>query len=367
MTTTVTVRPPSPLPAAEEEAVPSPALSASTWAATVLPGLLSPVRPEVAAAFGFGRGFIGEQGAVLLTDPRSPFGPSTLGARAAQLWAAEHNGPSVIERYPQPAAATPREEHPLWVRVRTSPGTETVDVSSWTIAGSWLGSERIGLDPQAEGRGTAPVTLTARLRRLCAFAEVLELAALPPFVEALLSPREQARAAELGLRRRQAFTAGRVALKLATLTAAVGDLADVDTLADDGVLARSPIEHGRGASIAHDRRLAVAVVSDRGLPGVDVELVAPRLEPAAGVYAGTAERHRADAAGVGRLGGLARIWTAKEACAKAWAVPLPTAWRVSELTAIGEHESAVRFRGELVRVFHLPAEQHLISLVEREC
>jgi 4'-phosphopantetheinyl transferase EntD len=203
-----------------------------------------------------------------------------------------------------------------------------------------------------------------RLRDRVPWAELLTLAALPPFYEALLSPRERARCGGFGARRRRDFAAGRIALKLATRSVTTSDLTAIDTLAEDGVLARSPAGVG-GACIAHDRELAIAVASARGVPGVDVELVAPRLEQAAALFAGAAERRLAEAAAVGRLGALGRIWTAKEACAKAWATPLPELFEACELVEIGRDASVARLGGERVEILHFGLGEHLVSLVER--
>jgi len=241
-----------------------------------------------------------------------------------------------------------------------------VEIVTWGGDGERLCAEvrELGPDAAVPTRDAAADAALERLRRRRPWTELLTLAALPPFHEALLSPRERARCDRFGVRRRRDFAAGRIALKLATRSVTSGDLAAIDTLAEDGVLARSPAGVG-GASISHDRELAIAVASPGSLPGVDVELVAPRLEQAAALFAGAAERRLAAAASVGHLEALARIWTGKEACAKAWATPLPELFEACELVEIGPDASVARLGGERVEILHARFGDHLVSLVER--
>jgi len=344
---------------------PGPSAAAPAPELAVLPGLVSALAPELVAGFGFTAGWLGRAGAALVTDRFSSERLDDLAAQALAVWC----DPRVISWPIDPptasTAAAPAGAGALWVRLRAgAPGA--VEIHVWSGSGERRLAEVRSVAPgEARPReACAHEAALARLRARVRWLEVLTLDALPPFVEALLSPRERARCERLGARRRRDFAAGRVALKLATRPATTGALAAIDTLAADGVLARSPAPGG-GASIAHDGALAIAVASERGVPGVDVELLASRLETAVELYAGAAERRLAAAAAVGPLEALGRIWTAKEACAKAWARPLPELFTACELCEIGRDASVARLDGERVEILHASLGSHLVSVVER--
>lgn len=341
------------------------AAGAQDLAAAVLLGPASALSPERAAAFGFAAGWVGGDGAVLLTERLSDERLGDVASRAVALWL--HSCPAarpIDARSVLPAA--PSAEGSLWTRLRAADGPGAVEILTWSGDGERLGAQVRELAPDAaRPRPDAALeTAMARIRGRVPFAELLSIAALPPFLEVLLAPRERARCARFGARRRRDFAAGRIALKLATRSVTTGEFAAIDTLAEDGVLALSPAGVG-GASIAHDPELAIAVASARGVPGVDVEVVAPRLESAAALFTGAAERRLVESAAVGRLEALARIWTAKEACAKAWAMPLPELFEGCELVEIGPDSSVARLGGERVEILHARLGEHLVSLVER--
>lgn len=331
----------------------------------VLSGPVSAMAPEVVAAHGFTAGWIGAAGAALVADRRAGDRLDDLVAPALALWQEPrlHTGPS--DPRPSAPAASPAGAAALWLRLRAgAPGA--VEIHVWSGSGERLWAEVRAAAPgwTAPREARAHEVALARLRERVRWLEVLTLDALPPFAEALLSPRERARCERLGARRRRDFAAGRIALKLATRAETTGELAAIDTLAADGVLARSPTGGG-GASIAHDCELAIAVACARGVPGVDVERVAPRLESAVELYAGAAERRLAATATVDLLEALGRIWTAKEACAKAWARPLPELFAACELCEIGRDASVARLGGERVEILHASLGAHLVSFVER--
>lgn len=341
------------------------AAGARDLAAAVLQGPASALAPERAAAFGFAAGWIGGDGAVLLTERCSDARLDDVASRAVALWLHPRPAARPIEaRCAAPAALSAEES--LWTRLRAAKEPGAVEILTWSGNGERLGAEvrELASDAAQPHPDAALEAAMARILGRVPWAGLLSLAALPPFVELLLAPRERARCDRFGPRRRRDFAAGRIALKLATRSVTAGDLAGIDTLAEDGVLARSPAGVG-GASIAHDPELAIAVASARGVPGVDVEVVAPRLEPAAALFTSAAERRLVESAAIGRLEALARIWTAKEACAKAWAIPLPELFEGCELAEIGPDSSVARLGGARVEILHARFGEHLVSLVER--
>jgi len=87
-------------------------------------------------------------------------------------------------------------------------------------------------------------------------------------------------------------------------------------------------------SIAHTEWVAVAAVSDTGPVGVDIEVVAPK-DPSFVELALTPEERTLRPGGADEDEWVVRVWTAKEAVAKARGTGLegrPTAYRVEEVT-----------------------------------
>ena len=67
---------------------------------------------------------------------------------------------------------------------------------------------------------------------------------------------------------------------------------------------------------------------------------------------------------LGEAEGSVRVWTVKEAAAKALAVSLPEAWKRAVVTAIGTEESLVRVGDLHVVARHETLEGHVFSLLE---
>ena len=242
----------------------------------------------------------------------------------------------------------------VWVRCHVC-SRRRLAIWAWNATGELLG----GLDPAVPN--ALPARDESTSRELPANTTVLELDALPPFLEVLLADRERGRAAQLGTRRAKMFAAGRVALKLTTAASDL-PLAELDTLADDGKLARSPVTGPSSVSIAHDQRLAVAATSTRGRLGIDVEAATPRLEKGYHLYASARELTAAKGFSQGLYRGLARIWTTKEAVTKASGLALGEVFGRCQIARLGRSSSTAVLDGLTVLATHTEIDDHVLTL-----
>jgi len=204
-----------------------------------------------------------------------------------------------------------------------------------------------------------------RLRSSCRGITVVEIEASFPKEKDLLTPREAARAEELGPKRRKGFTAARVALKgLARQLGVAGkDMPDssLETLGPDRVrpcLADSDLF----CSVSHTGRFAVA--AGNVLPvGVDIEVVAAKAVRIWHLFMIPRNRDLISMSGMCPERTATRAWTIKEAAAKAFGLDLSGAIREVELVQIGEEESIISHRGKPYAVMHAEGDSHVLSLL----
>jgi phosphopantetheinyl transferase len=215
-----------------------------------------------------------------------------------------------------------------------------------------------------------PADPLAPLRAACAGLVVVELAALPPFAARLFSDRERARFADLGPDRGRSFTTARVALKRLARRlysrAATAPAEALETVWPDGThptveLAGLPdgLHH---FAAAHDERFAVAVAGD-GPIGIDVEPLSARALRGLRMFASEEEQRRIRECGLEPEEAALLVWTAKEAAAKARDVPLASAWRLSDVRAIGPERSEIVVDGVAAVAHHARVEGHIFTLL----
>jgi 4'-phosphopantetheinyl transferase EntD len=207
------------------------------------------------------------------------------------------------------------------------------------------------------------------IKSSCRAFSVVELKALMPFAEKTLAPREKKRYDKMGEKRRLSYLAARLACKRVsrklsgkdTLTPAT-DITTVDT---DDTHPSCPPTDGSAAlpcSVSHDDRFAIAVAAERPV-GIDVEKASARLLKSQTLYMADGEPALLQSSGLGEIQTAVRIWSAKEAAAKALDISLAESWRCVRLLEIGRHESRARIdsKHSLV-VYHDEVERHVFSL-----
>jgi len=227
--------------------------------------------------------------------------------------------------------------------------------------------------PQEWIRTGAQATAVDRIIGACQAAAVIELAALAPFAERALSEPERLRLAGMGSRRKKSYLAARVACKRVARQLSDNDArtaaGDITTVCPDRPeRPRCPASNGRcvfSCSVSHDDRFAVAVAADRRV-GVDVEQASARLLKSRSLYMSEPEQALARGSQLGEIEAAVRIWSIKEAVAKALDISLAAAWNRVEVCTVDSFESLFTVDGQDAwSAVHEMVEEHVFTIVDR--
>ena len=166
----------------------------------------------------------------------------------------------------------------------------------------------------------------------------------------------------MGEPRRRSFLGSRIALKgLTRILDPSGCPADprhIDTIAADRVRPRCH-ETGRAVSVAHDARWVIAVAGARPI-GVDVEPITEQAFRIMGMFLDEKEQ---DLVGECRETAT-RLWTIKEAAAKALNIDLAIAWDRVQVEASGPLTSEILVDGARVDAWHEVIDDHLFTVLQ---
>lgn len=213
----------------------------------------------------------------------------------------------------------------------------------------------------------APPALES-LEKHCLGLALIEIDSPAPFAGHVLSPAEAERCRKFGSKRYKEFLAARLALKqlsrkLGTVAPSVPPEA-METLDEDPVKPRLP-QAGKEpplfVSVSHSGRYAAAAVADRPL-GLDVESGAQKAVKGRSLFMNETEQALTEGSHLGPESAALRVWTIKEAVAKALDMPLPETWQASEVLEIGEKESRVQVKNTIQTVFHEKIEGYMVTL-----
>ena len=184
-----------------------------------------------------------------------------------------------------------------------------------------------------------------------------------------LTHRKKLKYRSIAPRRRPGFLAARLALKKLFHLTENSDTSigyqDIETVDDDMVRPCcytpdvSRIEY---VSASHDSRYAIAVAGRCGV-GVDVEAMAEVLWRGRHVYMSEGEQRLVSRSNLGRLESAVRIWSAKEATAKAFNLELVDVWRMVTLLHVGDKRSTADIQDVLYDVHHAEQNGHVFSFV----
>ena len=204
----------------------------------------------------------------------------------------------------------------------------------------------------------------------CLGSVLIERAHMAGFAARALDPMESRRLAGMGQKRRQGFIAGRLALKRLWRQMAVNDR-ETSATTIGTVVGGDPrpvlpaIDGGppRHCSLAHDARFCVAVA--HGAPvGVDVEPITGRALRVRHLFMQASERALPKATGMDEAMAALRLWSIKEAAAKAWDLDLAEAWAQITGVSVGETESRFKdHRGRIMTAQHATVAGHLVTVV----
>jgi phosphopantetheinyl transferase len=222
--------------------------------------------------------------------------------------------------------------------------------------------------PEWIKKGAQPEAVD-RIAGSCRALTLIEIAALAPFADKTLSGPERNRYAGLRGRRRKSYLAARLACKRISRLLSGNDTQtapeDITTVcADRPHVPCCPLADGRSSyscSVAHDDRFAVAVAADRRV-GVDVEKMSERLLKSRSLY--MSEPEQALDSQLGEIETAVRIWSVKEAVAKALDITLAAAWHRVQVCAVGSSESRFQIDGQgSYTAVHDSVGPHVFTLV----
>ena len=185
-----------------------------------------------------------------------------------------------------------------------------------------------------------------RIRHHCHALALIDLRTVLPFAEKTLSNHEQKRVQTMQARRKRNYLAARLACKRLSRTLSGNDThtsaSEITTVSEDGVRPCCPHTAGSSAlmcSVSHDECFAIAVASVRRV-GIDVEKVSARVLKSRHLFLSAKEQALIQASQLGQIEAAVRIWSVKEAVAKALDITLADAWSRVRVIAVGQDQSS---------------------------
>jgi phosphopantetheinyl transferase len=194
---------------------------------------------------------------------------------------------------------------------------------------------------------------------------LLDMETISPIEENLFTPREAARAKRMGPRRRKGFAAARIALKRLArqLNLVEKDRPDrtIETVSPDDV---KPClnESGICCSVSHCGRLVVAVAHRHPI-GVDLEMISEKVIKTKHLFMSPRERDLISLSGLGPQRAATRVWTTKEATAKALGLNLFQAFREVEVVSVGEEDGMMKYQEKTCPVRHAEGNGYVMTLI----
>jgi phosphopantetheinyl transferase len=207
-----------------------------------------------------------------------------------------------------------------------------------------------------------------RLRAACLGLVLFDLETLSPDEEGLCTPRELEKFLRMGRQRKKSFKASRIALKilshrLGLINRETPDYA-IETLGPDN-LKPCLAESGLYCSVSHSSRFVVAV-AHRHPVGVDIEGVSDRIQRIQHIFLSPQENQIISQSGLDFRFAATRIWSIKEAAAKALGLHLFQAIRQVRVVQMEKEESLIRVREKTCRARHSQGHGQVIALVTAE-
>lgn len=207
------------------------------------------------------------------------------------------------------------------------------------------------------------------LKNACRDICVIELDAVAGFAAQALTPLEMEKSQKMSPRRAKSFFAGRMALKRLHRRSMANDWTkpanQIETVGKDSPLPSIDVTDSsekHHCSVSHDRRFAVAVVASR-VVGVDVEVICPKALNSRRIFMSAAEYHLVQKSSMDDTAAALRIWSIKEAAAKATGINLADAWAQVEVTEVGESKSRITLDGKTATARHATVDDHLFTMV----
>ncbi|MCP3953054.1 MAG: 4'-phosphopantetheinyl transferase superfamily protein [Desulfobacterales bacterium] len=199
---------------------------------------------------------------------------------------------------------------------------------------------------------------------------VIEQGCVAPFVDQTLSSLELQRYTPMVAKRKNSFAAARLALKRL-----IRELSDPTPRRSPGeintVQANSPkpacpvagLSKPPFCSLSHDGRFAVAVTSEKPV-GIDVEQITAKALHNRRLFMDESEAALTKDFAEGEAAAALRVWSAKEAAAKALDIPLAKAWDRVKITSLQLNTSRLEIKDlGTHEVIHDTVDDHLFTLL----
>ncbi len=198
---------------------------------------------------------------------------------------------------------------------------------------------------------------------------LIERDAVARFAATALSENEKRRLTPMAPDRARGYLSARLALKrLSRLLSGDGDgrqSREIETVAENGQAPQCPLADGTrtDCAVSHDRRFTIAVAADKPV-GVDVEPLSEKPLGAMHLYMDADEQALANRPPLGRADGALRVWSAKEAAAKALKIELADSWERTKLVAVASRSSRLEIDGgKQQTAIHATIDGHLFTLL----
>ncbi len=209
-----------------------------------------------------------------------------------------------------------------------------------------------------------------RLKKHCSAFSLIEIKTLLPFAEKTLSEHELKRYRTMSYKRKRSYLAARLACKRLSRTLRGNDRhtpsSDIETVCPDLVrpcCLRTDEASQVSCSASHDDRFAVAVASGDAV-GVDVEKTSARLLKSQRLYMNEREQAMLQESSLGDIEAAVRIWSIKEAGAKALGITLAQSWYQVQVKTVGQHESDFQIgERDSFTALHGVVGKHVFTLV----
>jgi phosphopantetheinyl transferase len=211
----------------------------------------------------------------------------------------------------------------------------------------------------------------ATIANACHGLMAVELNAVAPFASRILTPREKERFERMGTQRRKSFLAARMALKRLYRRCCRQDAmlpaAAIETVCQNSPLPccgdlNATIGPGLNCSVSHDRRLAIAVVHTEKV-GVDIEELSEKVLKTKNIYMHEEELELVRRSPIKDHAAALRIWSIKEAAAKAFGMNLAEAWQAARVHELGDTQSRFTIVERQIEAQHAVVADHLVTIV----
>ena len=209
------------------------------------------------------------------------------------------------------------------------------------------------------------------LKAHCDAISVIELNTINATAVKALSDSELDRYGRLGDKRKKSYLGSRLCCKILSRKLSGNDrdtpASSITTISPDQIRPRSPLTDGRdlfSCSVSHDSRFAVAVASETRV-GVDVEEISEKALKSRSLYMGEREETLARESSLGEIEASVRIWSIKEAMAKALGINLAQSWEKVEVKGVEQNKSLAFMEKKEYTAVHDTVGNHLFTVTKR--